>query len=734
MINWKANLVKRGIPADEVRFVQDANNDAEKKALFDAVNDGEIRVLIGSTQRMGAGTNVQRLLVALHHGDVTWKPSDIEQREGRIKRQGNKLLAKYGDKFKVDILAYVTERTIDAKMWDLNATKLKMINGIRSYDGSFNMDFDDEYTVGMAEIAALASGDPIQLERVKLAAEISKLELLERAHRRKQYGLADQIAQAKDVIANHPRRIKEASDQATVLSDAYAVVEKAAAARSVDVEGKPYGSDFDAMSAAVAAIKSQQAGDDNAKYNVSVDGKRFSNKSLIEEAIKERLGDDRPFEMTMGGKPVITRSAASKAIAAAANQMAAKVKTQDDIEKRTIGQMFGHDVEVEVTPSFGGGHILSMYLSRGGKTIAAGETLPTVPGKEFSQQGGRAALDRLLTDIGEKAGNRGQRMRAQLEEVGQELPALEAEAKAPFAQAKQIADKRDRLKAVIGELAARTEADEKRGAAPPAAPMSVAMAAPAATLPSGLYSAVERVVAETPRMDKARADQWMGLLRNKPGVKPEELRWLGLAEWLGAHPGAVTRTQLLDYIRANQIQINEVTKNGGAPVTEAHLQAARDWINANALDDLNGRDPEDIVEELRVRDRRAIGDMEALGAPNEVLAPFYGEAMLSTDIDDWEAGETRPLEDGSGTTTSPLTLPGVAEAGTGVDVYHDKDGEVTGYGVFYRGTLMAEATNFASAVHELQGHMVEDRRQHGTSPNTNCRAARTTRRCCSRCR
>ena len=134
----KDNLIALGIPAGEIRFVQEAGNDEQKAALFDAVNGGKVRVLIGSTARMGAGTNVQQRAVALHHVDVTWKPSDIEQREGRVIRQGNKLLEQYGDAFEVEILAYATERTVDAKMWDLNATKLRTINGIRKYKGDFH--------------------------------------------------------------------------------------------------------------------------------------------------------------------------------------------------------------------------------------------------------------------------------------------------------------------------------------------------------------------------------------------------------------------------------------------------------------------------------------------------------------------------------------------------------------------------------------------------------------------
>ena len=238
----KKNLIALGLNPGEVRFVQEANNDAEKKTLFDSVNDGTTRVLIGSTQRMGAGTNVQERLVALHHGDVTWKPSDIEQREGRIIRQGNSLLAKYGDDFKVEIASYATERTVDAKMWDLNSQKLRMINGIRKYDGAFNMDFEDTDAVGMAEMAALASGDPLLLERVKTKGEVDKLEMQERNHRRKVYGIESAIDEADRRVKQYPGMATIADATSGAMRKALAAVDAEAGERSITIGGEKFSS------------------------------------------------------------------------------------------------------------------------------------------------------------------------------------------------------------------------------------------------------------------------------------------------------------------------------------------------------------------------------------------------------------------------------------------------------------------------------------------------------------
>ena len=163
---------------------------------------------------MGAGTNVQDRLVGLHHVDVTWKPSDIEQREGRIIRQGNLLYEKYGhDNFEVVINAYVTERTMDAKLWDINSAKLKTINGIRNYNGEYEMDFgQDADAISMQEIAAIASGDPLMLERVELDAEIQALQREQQQHERRQSSFISQVSKANQQIQSLPTMIKALQD------------------------------------------------------------------------------------------------------------------------------------------------------------------------------------------------------------------------------------------------------------------------------------------------------------------------------------------------------------------------------------------------------------------------------------------------------------------------------------------------------------------------------------------
>ena len=493
----KKNLIARGVPADEIRFVQEANNDVEKQALFDAVNDGLVRVLIGSTPRMGAGTNVQERIVALHHGDVTWKPSDIEQREGRGIRQGNKLLAKYGhDKFELEILAYVTERTVDAKMWDLNATKLRMVNGVRKYDGSFTMEFDDEDAVGMAEIAALASGDPMLLERVKLQSEIDKLELLERAHRRKMFGVEDRIHDTERQIERLPDRIKRERAQAAEMNERVAALDKGVAKRSMEVEGQKVTSPFDAHKAAEDAIKAQQAGNENAKYTVNVDGKRLTNKADIENAIRGSLGDQVPFEMVIDKKPVILRAAAAKLIADKAHDLSKKVTAAGEHEAERLGKMLGYDLDLEVSADQYRNRLIALHLDKDGRTVASGQHQRG--DAMFTPAGARAAIDDLEKHVKTLSYDRSASMEQQLVQAKKDLPDLMKERGQPFKQAPELSEKRKRLEEVIRELAGRAEAAEKGGPKGPD------------TEPGGAPQPMEFAHAEPSERDLQAARDWIG--------------------------------------------------------------------------------------------------------------------------------------------------------------------------------------------------------------------------------
>jgi hypothetical protein len=198
----RGQLTGQGIPAGEIAFIHDAKTDAEKKLLFDAVNDGKIRILIGSTEKMGAGTNVQRRLAALHHLDAPWRPRDIEQREGRILRQGNL-------NEEVAIYRYVTEGSFDAYMWQTLETKARFIAQVMNGKTSVRSAEDlDGGALTYAEVKAIASGNPAVIEKVKTDTEIRKLDQLRAAHigqqhtiRMKIHALPDEIRQRREKIA-----------------------------------------------------------------------------------------------------------------------------------------------------------------------------------------------------------------------------------------------------------------------------------------------------------------------------------------------------------------------------------------------------------------------------------------------------------------------------------------------------------------------------------------------------
>ena len=207
--DMKAKLIKSGIPENEIAFIHDANTKLKKEVLFAKVNSGKVRVLIGSTSKMGAGMNVQERLVALHHLDVPWRPSDLEQREGRIKRQGNKLYTKYKD-FTVDIKRYATEGTLDAMMWQIIEAKANFIEQLRagSFEGRVAKDIGGE-AVNAGQMKALSSGNPLMLRELELKKEIEQLTILEEAHNKSRYQAEDFIEKAQKDIVDSPKVIEE---------------------------------------------------------------------------------------------------------------------------------------------------------------------------------------------------------------------------------------------------------------------------------------------------------------------------------------------------------------------------------------------------------------------------------------------------------------------------------------------------------------------------------------------
>ena len=243
----RTKLEARGVPREEIAFIHSADTEAKKKELFGKVRNGQVRVLLGSTQKMGAGTNVQDRLIAVHHLDVGWRPADLTQRNGRIIRQGNQ-------NKEVQIYNYVTEGTFDAYLWQTLENKQKFISQVMTSKSPVrSCDDVDEQTLSYAEVKALCAGDSRIKEKMDLDIDVAKLKVLKADFRSKQYRLEDQL------LKYFPREIEQ---QHSNIEGFQKDVETVAAHQhpkdgfaGMTVAGKTYTEKLDAGEAILAACK-----------------------------------------------------------------------------------------------------------------------------------------------------------------------------------------------------------------------------------------------------------------------------------------------------------------------------------------------------------------------------------------------------------------------------------------------------------------------------------------------
>lgn len=231
----RSKLIDRGIPADEIQFIHNANTEAKKAELFGKVRSGKVRILMGSTAKMGAGTNVQRKLIALHHLDVPWRPSDIEQREGRMVRQGN-------ENKEVQIFRYVTESTFDSYSWQLIENKQRFIGQVMtSKSPARSCDDMDDAALSYAEVKALAAGNPMIKEKMDLDIQVTRLRSLKAAYNSQKYRLEDALTiqypqqrqQLKERIQNAEKDLLTAKANTQLDTDGKEIF-------SITLDGKTY--------------------------------------------------------------------------------------------------------------------------------------------------------------------------------------------------------------------------------------------------------------------------------------------------------------------------------------------------------------------------------------------------------------------------------------------------------------------------------------------------------------
>ena len=247
----REKLVARGVPREEVAFIHEYNTETKKAELFAKVRAGQVRILMGSTPKLGAGTNIQDRLIALHHLDCPWKPSDLEQQEGRILRQGNR-------NKQVKIYRYVTENTFDSYMWQILENKQKFISQIMTSKSPVRACDDvDDTALSYAEIKALATGNPYIKEKMDLDIQVSKLKLLKANHTSQIYSLESDIAR------RYPREIAVAQGQIEALkTDMEAAKPLLAQDKdhfAMEISGKVYTERKEAGAAIIEACKALKA-------------------------------------------------------------------------------------------------------------------------------------------------------------------------------------------------------------------------------------------------------------------------------------------------------------------------------------------------------------------------------------------------------------------------------------------------------------------------------------------
>lgn len=255
----RQKLLDRGVPAAEIAFVHDANTDPQKEELFGKVRAGRVRFLFGSTPKMGAGTNVQNRLVALHHLDAPWRPSDLEQRDGRAIRQGNELYAEDPDGFEIEINRYATKNTLDARQWQTIEGKARFIQQVRK-GGITSREIEDiaGEAANAAEMKAAASGNPLILEEMDLRQKLRRLESQRSEHEREQHRIRGRIRSMQDEERRNLDNLP-AAEQDAAAARALSGEEFAATVAGKTVE-KPSDMGAEILGAARNALKTHSEG------------------------------------------------------------------------------------------------------------------------------------------------------------------------------------------------------------------------------------------------------------------------------------------------------------------------------------------------------------------------------------------------------------------------------------------------------------------------------------------
>lgn len=365
----KDALVEIGIPENEIAFIHDYNTDDQKAALFRAVNDGKVRVLLGSTEKMGAGTNVQERAVALHHLDVPWKPSDIEQREGRVIRQGNKLLDLIPG-FEVEVMAYATQDTLDLFMWQTQEKKLSMIAQLRT--GNVGREVDnafEEMQMSAGEMQAAATSNPYLLEEIQLKDKVKRLERQKRSFDGQRNDLLNRRKRAERDIEQLPSQIKAAEKIEATADKALAGIDEHFAGLQATVNGQTVTGAANIRNAVRDAVNNSPAEDKDGKevrkISIEFNGKEYTSQSGLADAVNKELGDAAQIAYTLPDGKTVYRSAevAAELVDPVANMIEAET---DQTELGKVG-------DFEVTAYRIGADSIEVSISLNGDEVSSYE-------------------------------------------------------------------------------------------------------------------------------------------------------------------------------------------------------------------------------------------------------------------------------------------------------------------------------------------------------------------------
>lgn len=369
--DFKAALIEKGVPEAEIAFIHDYNTDDQKASLFRKVNAGQIRVLLGSTAKLGAGTNVQERLVALHHLDVPWRPSDVEQREGRIERQGNRLMTEWPN-FEIEIQAYVTRDTLDMRMWQVQETKLKMINQLRTRKIGREIDnaFEDmELSAG--EMQAAATGDINLLKEIQLRNDVKKLEQRRRSFDGQRNDLMSRKRRNADAVRDLPKRLEAAAVEAEFAekyrSDLYANRPPFA----MNIDGKDFTDakeaqavlrELDEKTEEIKALNGEVT-TKKAPLSVTINGELIKNRATMAELFADARGDVDPIAWEFSGETYRRRTVLANGIRSRVQNAIADESVQQ------LGTIGAYDVAVEGSTGRDNAPLLEVTMRRDGNVV-----------------------------------------------------------------------------------------------------------------------------------------------------------------------------------------------------------------------------------------------------------------------------------------------------------------------------------------------------------------------------